>query len=225
MARLIQPLGNGTTVYLPISFEKLLAIVLDNNKLLTLSNRERLNLPDKVQKNFKVKSLNTPPLQLEDAVTPDMFYQNHLKSARYVALDAIEDNSLLIQPHGHRGDSIGEISANLITQGNITKILAPHFETNGLVTHALNYAASDHSGLDMPPLHKPGASLIDYNVQVSSGDWVAWQSSVGIVDIDTHQVPDSDVVIPTLDTVRHEDVLYSWLSEHKPLMLCGPLCS
>ncbi|CAH7687694.1 hypothetical protein PPACK8108_LOCUS22520 [Phakopsora pachyrhizi] len=130
----------------------------------------------------------------EDAVTPDMFYQNHLKSAHYVALDAIEDNSLLIQPHGHRGDSIGEISANLITQGNNTKILAPHFETDGLVTHALNYAASvnhimeftiaqtDHSGLDMPPLHKP-------------------------VDIDTHQVPDSDVVIPTLDTLLELDVV------------------
>ncbi|KAG8726841.1 Cytoplasmic dynein 1 heavy chain 1 [Ceratobasidium sp. 414] len=25
-----------------------------------------------------------------------------------------------------------------------------------------------------------------------------------------------------MDTVRHEEALYSWLSEHKPLMLCGP---
>ena len=25
-----------------------------------------------------------------------------------------------------------------------------------------------------------------------------------------------------MDTVRHEDVLYSWLAEHKPLLLCGP---
>jgi dynein heavy chain 1 len=25
-----------------------------------------------------------------------------------------------------------------------------------------------------------------------------------------------------MDTVRHEEVLYSWLSKHKPLMLCGP---
>ncbi|KAJ8593879.1 hypothetical protein M405DRAFT_810117, partial [Rhizopogon salebrosus TDB-379] len=23
-------------------------------------------------------------------------------------------------------------------------------------------------------------------------------------------------------TLHHEEVLYSWLSEHKPLMLCGP---
>ncbi len=32
----------------------------------------------------------------------------------------------------------------------------------------------------------------------------------------------TDVVVPTLDTVRHEDVLFSWLSESKPIVLCGP---
>ncbi len=40
--------------------------------------------------------------------------------------------------------------------------------------------------------------------------------------MNTHSVTQTDVVIPTLDTVRHEDVLYSWLAEHKPLLLCGP---
>ncbi len=42
------------------------------------------------------------------------------------------------------------------------------------------------------------------------------------IEIDTAAVSSADVVVPTIDTVRHEDVLYSWLSEHKPLMLCGP---
>ena len=31
-----------------------------------------------------------------------------------------------------------------------------------------------------------------------------------------------DIVVPTLDTVRHESLLYTWLAEHKPLVLCGP---
>ena len=31
-----------------------------------------------------------------------------------------------------------------------------------------------------------------------------------------------DIVVPTLDTVRHELLLYTWLAEHKPLVLCGP---
>lgn len=77
------------------------------------------------------------------------------------------------------------------------------------------------TGVDLPTL-LPGSSLIDYDVQVSTGEWVAWQGRVPSIDIDAHAVTASDVVVPTMDTVRHEEVLYSWLSEHKPLMLCGP---
>ena len=79
----------------------------------------------------------------------------------------------------------------------------------------------NHTGVDLPPL-LPGSSLIDYDVQVSSGDWISWQSRVPTIEIEAHAVTASDVVVPTMDTVRHEEVLYSWLSEHKPLMLCGP---
>ena len=32
----------------------------------------------------------------------------------------------------------------------------------------------------------------------------------------------TDLVVPTIDTVRHEHLLYSWLAEHKPIVLCGP---
>ncbi|CAK5279895.1 unnamed protein product [Mycena citricolor] len=77
------------------------------------------------------------------------------------------------------------------------------------------------TSIDLPPLHQ-GSSLIDYDVQVSNGEWTAWQSKVPVIEIEAHAVTASDVVVPTMDTVRHEEVLYSWLSEHKPLMLCGP---
>lgn len=77
------------------------------------------------------------------------------------------------------------------------------------------------TGVDLPPLGQ-GGSLLDYDVQVSNGDWFAWQSRVPVVEIEAQAVTASDVVVPTIDTVRHEEVLYSWLSEHKPLMLCGP---
>ncbi|KAM0792972.1 hypothetical protein ACM66B_002727 [Microbotryomycetes sp. NB124-2] len=77
------------------------------------------------------------------------------------------------------------------------------------------------SGLDFPPL-SPGDSLIDYDVHVATGDWVAWQKSVPTVEIETHAVLSSEVVIPTMDTIRHEEVLYAWLAEHRPLVLCGP---
>ncbi|KAI8818344.1 dynein heavy chain [Fimicolochytrium jonesii] len=67
-----------------------------------------------------------------------------------------------------------------------------------------------------------GSSLIDFDVDVATGEWIAWQSRVPTVEIETHNVSGADVVIPTVDTVRHEETLYSWLSEHKPLILCGP---
>ncbi|KAI0828245.1 dynein heavy chain [Trametes gibbosa] len=78
-----------------------------------------------------------------------------------------------------------------------------------------------HTGIDLPPLNQ-GGSLLDFDVQVSNGEWSGWQSRVPVIDIESHAVTASDVVVPTVDTVRHEEVLYSWLSEHKPLMLCGP---
>ncbi|KAL8837946.1 MAG: hypothetical protein Q9170_002318 [Blastenia crenularia] len=66
------------------------------------------------------------------------------------------------------------------------------------------------------------ASIIDFDVSLPNADWIPWRSQVPSIDVNTHSIVQTDVVIPTLDTVRHEDVLYSWLAEHKPLVLCGP---
>lgn len=54
------------------------------------------------------------------------------------------------------------------------------------------------------------------------GEWVLWQSKVPQIEVETHKVAAPDVVVPTVDTVRHESLLYTWLAEHKPLVLCGP---
>ena len=72
------------------------------------------------------------------------------------------------------------------------------------------------------PLLSESSSLIDYDVSLPQADWTSWQSHVPKIEINTHSISQTDVVIPTLDTVRHEDILYSWLAEHKPLVLCGP---
>jgi len=72
------------------------------------------------------------------------------------------------------------------------------------------------------PRFGEGASLIDFDVSLPRADWTLWQSQVPSIEINTHSITQTDVVIPTLDTVRHEEVLYSWLAEHKPLLLCGP---
>lgn len=63
--------------------------------------------------------------------------------------------------------------------------------------------------------------IIDYEVSIT-GEWVPWQSKVPQIEVETHKVAAPDIVIPTVDTVRHESLLYTWLAEHKPLVLCGP---
>ncbi|ODA76229.1 hypothetical protein RJ55_08074 [Drechmeria coniospora] len=72
-----------------------------------------------------------------------------------------------------------------------------------------------------PPLDG-SSSLIDFDVVLPKSEWTPWQNQVPSIEVNTHSITQTDVVIPTLDTVRHEDVLYSWLAEHKPLLLCGP---
>ncbi|XP_030020118.2 dynein heavy chain, cytoplasmic isoform X1 [Manduca sexta] len=63
--------------------------------------------------------------------------------------------------------------------------------------------------------------IIDFEVCIT-GEWVPWSAKVPQIEVETHKVAAPDVVVPTLDTVRHEALLYTWLAEHKPLVLCGP---
>ncbi|KAG9237794.1 cytoplasmic dynein-like protein 1 heavy chain 1 [Amylocarpus encephaloides] len=72
------------------------------------------------------------------------------------------------------------------------------------------------------PVMGDNSSLIDFDVDLPKAEWSSWQNQVPTIEVNTHSITQTDVVIPTLDTVRHEDVLYSWLAEHKPLLLCGP---
>lgn len=64
--------------------------------------------------------------------------------------------------------------------------------------------------------------IIDYFVSLPEGQWVAWKTKVPTKELDAQRIAGTDVVVPTIDTVRHEDLLYSWLSEHLPMVLCGP---
>lgn len=71
--------------------------------------------------------------------------------------------------------------------------------------------------IDLPP-----NQLIDYEVLINNGKWGLWQNRVPQIEVETHRVAAPDVVVPTVDTVRHEALLNNLLAEHKPLILCGP---
>jgi dynein heavy chain 1 len=66
------------------------------------------------------------------------------------------------------------------------------------------------------------SSLLDVHVHCSDGRWTPWSASVPRVEIESHRVISSDVVITTTDTVRHTEVLRAWLGSRRPLILCGP---
>ncbi|KAI8810266.1 dynein heavy chain [Cladochytrium replicatum] len=87
---------------------------------------------------------------------------------------------------------------------------------------ALGEFIRQSSSLDLPPVKTSGESIIDYDVDLATGDWTPWHKKVPKIEIDPQRVASAGDVIPTIDTVRHEEILHSWLSEHKPLILCGP---
>jgi dynein heavy chain 1 len=78
------------------------------------------------------------------------------------------------------------------------------------------------SGLSGDALDLSTPSLLDYEVQINDGAWHLWKERVPAIDIEPHQVLDTDVIVPTVDTVRHAHVLEGWLEHHVPVVLCGP---
>ena len=76
------------------------------------------------------------------------------------------------------------------------------------------------SDIEFP--NDPNYQMIDYYVDIGENRWNPWKAKVPNTDIESEKVSDADVVIPTVDTVRHQEILKSWISEHRPFILCGP---
>ena len=72
-------------------------------------------------------------------------------------------------------------------------------------------------GIELP---EPGSNLVDYRVRPIDGEFENWSQSVPRSEIESHQVTATDVVVTTTDTVRHTEILSSWLNSRMPLILC-----
>ena len=59
-------------------------------------------------------------------------------------------------------------------------------------------------------------------VREADGEWAEWRRRVPQTEVPTAKAAASDVVVPTLDTVRHAAVIGAWLRQRRPLLLCGP---
>ncbi|TYZ65491.1 hypothetical protein PybrP1_001542, partial [[Pythium] brassicae (nom. inval.)] len=85
-----------------------------------------------------------------------------------------------------------------------------------------NRVAFPVSAASMASASSADNSLLEYEVNLDDGEWRPWSRSIPQLDLESHRVLSTDVVVTTVDTVRHVEVLRGWLSQHRPLILCGP---
>ncbi len=71
-------------------------------------------------------------------------------------------------------------------------------------------------------LNLKGSTIFDVDVDMRSSEWIFWKDSVPKINIETNAVLQHDIVVPTVDTLRHESILYNWISEFRSVILCGP---
>ncbi|ERE73865.1 cytoplasmic dynein 1 heavy chain 1-like protein [Cricetulus griseus] len=202
--------------------------VLDDNKLLTLPNGERLSLPPNVRIMFEVQDLKYATLATvsrcgmvwfsEDVLSTDMIFNNFLARLRSIPLDEGEDEA---QRRRKGKEDEGEEAASPMLQRYLVYAILWSLSGDSRLKMRAELGEYIRRITTVPLPTAPNIPIIDYEVSIS-GEWSPWQAKVPQIEVETHKVAAPDVVVPTLDTVRHEALLYTWLAEHKPLVLCGP---
>ena len=247
--------------------------VLDDNKILTLPNGERLAIPSNVRIIFETETLKYATLATvsrcgmvwfsDGTVTPSMIFEHTLQGHSYPFLlqyfepDSVVTN-LLEKAFGmehimeatrlrllHCMFSLFAHGQMLVTEYNNTHVDFPmessheeKFLTNWLLFCLVWGFSSSMSQdaretfcafaiqiwpQDLPSdLDSQNTTLLDYEVDIEDGGWQLWKARVPTIDIESHRVMSTDLIIPTVDTVRHVKVLEAWLGTHCPVILCGP---
>ncbi len=62
-----------------------------------------------------------------------------------------------------------------------------------------------------------GKILIHYEVSIEKQTWLPWNNRVNNPELEPQKMKDPTVVINAFDTIRHEEVIRSWLSDLKPV--------
>lgn len=64
-------------------------------------------------------------------------------------------------------------------------------------------------------------NLLELDVD-TKGDWIEWRNFVEEKTLESHAVSDPNTVIETVDTLIHENLIFSMLQQRKSIVLCGP---
>lgn len=92
----------------------------------------------------------------------------------------------------------------------------------GALPHAGRFELAVELCALRPESAPPSGSLLDWHISPHDGEWSSWAQRVPPTELPPHRVSTADVVVPTVDTVRHEHIVQSWIREGQPLLLCGP---
>lgn len=252
--------------------------VLDDNKILTLPNGERLRIPNSVRLVFEVDGLAhaTPAtvsrcgmIWLEEGVVSlaDVYaHQIHLfetlpsSNEEYTSGSRLECAKIVFEALP------SQLLASLITTS--AQILHPVMSVSALSTlrnlFVLLRSLLDRHDLDTPmsrefvirclmlalvwsfagactteekrsftkSLSKIAAfqnllpddesdNLLDYDVDEKRG-WINISELVPPTVLETHAIANPNTVVQTIDTVKHEQLVYSVLREKQSMLLCGP---
>ncbi|GEQ70601.1 hypothetical protein JCM33374_g4279 [Metschnikowia sp. JCM 33374] len=208
--------------------------LLDDNKLLTLPNGERLELPSNVRIVFEVSNL--------DYATPATVSRCAMI---WFDISLVTIGSLWNQHIHHLTQSFDEISESenwveTTKKQNLLKDIAEiltNFCLEPLIEETFKFASNLSHIMEMGPHQKlrkfieklePFTNLdIPSNVSqckisYPSFEWDTWSRFVELIDLEPHQVLDPGTIVPTVDTVMHESLIHGIINKHSPLILCGP---
>ncbi|XP_023932000.1 cytoplasmic dynein 1 heavy chain 1-like, partial [Lingula anatina] len=139
--------------------------VLDDSKLLTLPNGERLAIPPNVRIMFEVQDLKYATLATvsrcgmvwfsEDVLSTEMIIDNYMKKLRNVPVEEGEEEKPTAK-HGAEA-SEDDLSPTIQTQRDVAAILMPYFASDGLVIRCLEYAFSLEHVMDFTRLRALGS--------------------------------------------------------------------
>ena len=263
--------------------------VLDDNKILTLSNGERLTLPDNVRIVFEVDNLKyTTPATISrcgivwfdvslvpmDAHIHRLIYQLEnfemtnddsiidnakvtcLKDLFVKQLDTILSSELLssvckvaqrfehimdfFMPRAIRSFEITlktylrrlldfasdkevfDIDVKNYAIKSVLLSIMLTFAGDSPHDSRINFEKAIINANIVPDVDVPSGSIFDHFISLPDCEWLEWNNKVSGVELEPHQVSNPNTIVPTLDTVKHENLVYSILNEHSPLLLCGP---
>ncbi|CDO96152.1 unnamed protein product [Kluyveromyces dobzhanskii CBS 2104] len=255
--------------------------VLDDNKVFTLPNGERLDIPSNLHIVFEVEELTfATPATIsrcgmhwfdKTIVHPRKVFcstynrqlssapiygpsANRLKECIIKASDAIfsaenfkqicEESAVLNHIMGFDIIRISKIYSKVMcspyfsnfkdiskmSQSSLDLFVISHialcivwaFAGDCNVEEKNIFALSVQVHLQPYGLPTVNGSILDYEVSVVSGELLPLKRNIQSIELEAHQVLLPDLIIPTVDTYRHEAILFTLLREHQPLILCGP---